>query len=93
VNVFPVIIKILTQIQQVVLHLVVTEFKQVQKLAMMETQMPVMDVQQIVHLLNQAGFVRLQHILVLMCALNEQLDIFKIVLLIRPNESLIVVMV
>jgi hypothetical protein len=84
------IIKILTQIQQVVLHLAVTQFKQVQKLVMMETQLPVMDEQQIVYLLSLDGCVFLQLTLVLMCALNEQLDIFKIALLIRLNESLIV---
>jgi hypothetical protein len=85
-NVFLDIIKILTQIQQVVLHLVATEFKQVQKLAMMETLMPVMDVQVTAYLLKQAGSVLLQLTLVLMCALNEQLGIFKITLLIRLNE-------
>jgi hypothetical protein len=84
------IIKILIQIQKVVLLLVVIQFKQVRKLVTMETQQVETDVQLIAYLLKQAGCVRLQLILVLMCALNEQLDIFKIVLLIRLNESLIV---
>jgi hypothetical protein len=82
------IIKILPK--RVVLLLVVTQFKQVQKLVMMETQLAQMDVQQIVYLSMLGGSVLLQLILVSMCALNEQLDIFKIVQLIRLNELLIV---
>jgi hypothetical protein len=90
-SVFLDIIKMLAQ--QVVLLTVVTQFKQETRNVTMETQVVVMDVQVTDYLLKQDMFVQLQHILVLMCALNEQLDIFKIVPLIRLNESLIVEMV